>query len=1070
LGEGGKIMPQPHENPKAQIPPELSRLEETLNAKFVRGKPYGDAVASVGPHEPHTIEINDSDKFAQGPKQVKAHEMTHIWRNQLPGPLIKNALPDDPKNPYDLSKLDEWRKQGRTLATIPQEAAAFAIQKWTADPSSRKQLQPWVNDLNIIPLSVEEPTSPNDKGINMKIRPPIPPASEARFMANKLILPKNTGNPWDRPQESTGTGNPWDRPAELVNYEGKEGEGTYPMWDNAGHKIDVNYSSVPEFREQGYQFDINKLPSGRTPQEQFTKDWDADKTHPADNDNSSDVSKLGDEWGAYLKGLPQPHLGDKPTLNLDNLTKIDPHQLPTSADSASRPAALDYVGREALRGAGNAGGAGLGMIAHPLDTLKGAGKFGLDIAKAVAPFGNDPTNFNEDMKGMYQHPFETLESMIPQAAIMGGAPELGDLLKDTAGMASYASEPLKNFGANRMDNLASTRLQKNPNSRGNAINNWGRVYLDEGGTPALTTKGLSDKAFNLSENSIDPKVAKRLDKFGKNLYNKSNEPWNKSIGVNGLLTPSRIVEGLVSATGIGMHNPIMTGAPIVADALMNSTLARSGLGYGAYQLGDLLGKANGLRPVMDTAPKFPSLSNFLKDDSGLFGFGKDKTPPSTPNYSFPSIGDIPPYKETMPPMPLGSENLGPSSLPPKESNSYPLIPSRQFPESQGNGYPLNTNSKFPGRESDNYSIQKPLTPPEKPFNIKDFLKNEEGSIKNPFEGLFGKKPLSNLTDTGPVDTNAMDQHTGFGQGGGTPLNLSGKVLPFDTGGDIESLLGGAKESSPNEMQWFHSGKEGPIPINSLKGNFKAGDPDKAFKLYDTPPPPLQFPKLNVEGYGPSNPRPMPTDFADKPNVLQNQIVATHPRQNFEPTVVQPDQFTSGFPKEGTAGSEIPHMNDIFDRLNTLRQNESKAYQNSLVKPGRQSIEPTNFKEMLMKLLKDDSGFTKFPEATPTSNKLVRGVEIPNNLGVNVGGTMENLGLNGYRVLPPQKVVPKQIPDVLGGEDLGKGGYNIIKNENKKSTTIPSPIEQQILNALKPSGGRIDLPDDGTPYSNYKIKK
>jgi hypothetical protein len=625
-------------------------------------------------------------------------------------------------------------------------------------------------------------------------------------------------------------------------------------------------------------------------------------------------------------------------------------------------------------------------------------------------------------------------------------------------MASYASEPLKNFGANRMDNLAGTNptepkeitdefIERKPEI---PTSSPGRTYLEEGGTPSLSKKGLSknsrdlvykrDEEFSpIHSNYDDPTVeppsipddfAKRqidLKDFAKGAYKKSQEPWYSQFSKR---SP---IEMAMAGMGAFTHHPIAGGIPLLADLIGSSPLAQSTLGYGAYQLGDLLGKANGLRPVMDTAPnfsllpKFPSFSDFMKDQSGhMGGFGTGWESPLKPK----------PQLEK----PLGTVE-GPQVPPmkPRVEPDYPLTPF-------------------------------PFFNPEKPFDIKDFLKNEEGSIKNPFEGLFGKKPLSNLTETGPVDKNAMDQYTGFGQGGGTPLNLSGKVLPFDTGGDIESLLGGAKESSPNEMQWFHSGKEGPIPINSLKGNFKAGDPDKAFKLYDTPPPPLQFPKRNIEGFGPSNPRPMPTDFADKPNALQNQIVATHPRQNFEPTIVQPDQFTSGFPQEGTAGSEIPHMNDIFDRLNTLRQNESKAYQNSLVKPGRQSNEPTNFKEMLMKLLKDDSGFTKFPEATPTSNKLVRGVEIPNNLGVNAGGTMENLGLNGYRVLPPQKVVPKQIPDVLGGEDLGKGGYNIIKNEDKKSTTIPSPIEQQILNALNPSGGRIDLPDDGTPYSTYKIKK
>jgi hypothetical protein len=293
-------------------------------------------------------------------------------------------------------------------------------------------------------------------------------------------------------------------------------------------------------------------------------------------------------------------------------------------------------------------------------------------------------------------------------------------------------------------------------------------------------------------------------------------------------------------------------------------------------------------------------------------------------------------------------------------------------------------------------------PNEKPFDINDFMKNQEG-FWNPFNIIKGKGKQTDPSDLTPLDINALDQHTGFGQG--------------------------------NEMQWLNSGKKGPIPINTLKGPFNAtGDPDKAFKLYDNPPAPLQFPKRNIEGFGPNNPRPMPEDFADKPKALQNQIVATVPRQNFKPTIVQPDQFTSGFPTERTTEPE-----------------------------------PLSFKEMLIKFLRDEGGYTKHPEAAPEAKRVVRGLDFPANLGVNAGGTMKNLGAGGYRILPSQEITPKQVAPSLRGEGLGKGGYRVIPPKTKTQKLSISPIEQQILNALKPSGGRIDFPDN-SPYSNYKIIK
>jgi hypothetical protein len=164
-----------HEDAKAEIPPELERIKKALNVRLKVGQPYGDAVASVGQNEPNVIEINDPKRFAQGSQQTIAHELTHLLFNNLAGPLRAKIPPDNARFPYDISHVDELRKKGYKLWNLPQEVAATVVQTWVANPSERERLQPWIEDFNNAPLSVEEPTPPNAKGIVSAIRPPSPP-------------------------------------------------------------------------------------------------------------------------------------------------------------------------------------------------------------------------------------------------------------------------------------------------------------------------------------------------------------------------------------------------------------------------------------------------------------------------------------------------------------------------------------------------------------------------------------------------------------------------------------------------------------------------------------------------------------------------------------------------------------------------------------------------------------------------------------------------------------------------------------------------------------------------------
>jgi hypothetical protein len=58
---------------------------------------------------------------------------------------------------------------------------------------------------------------------------------------------------------------------------GKLGEGTYPMWNDAGHKLPIPYSAVPQAQKLGYQFDTNEIPERKMkPADAYQQDYTQD--------------------------------------------------------------------------------------------------------------------------------------------------------------------------------------------------------------------------------------------------------------------------------------------------------------------------------------------------------------------------------------------------------------------------------------------------------------------------------------------------------------------------------------------------------------------------------------------------------------------------------------------------------------------------------------------------------------------------------------------------------------------------------------------------------------------------
>jgi len=169
----------------------------------------------------------------------------------------------------------------------------------------------------------------------------------------------------------------------------------------------------------------------------------------------------------------QPSLIQRGQNYFDKLSEVQPHHMPTS---------LKDLGGEALKGIGNIGGAGIGLLTplvHPIDTAKSI------IGTEANPFGG-----LKEAKDLVSHPLETAETLVGQ----GGAAELaGAGLKPIAGRTG---EFLKNKGAQNIDRTAGS-LQADFKHGAEP----GRGYLEGGGTPAISMKSLSKKAGVVAQNA-----------------------------------------------------------------------------------------------------------------------------------------------------------------------------------------------------------------------------------------------------------------------------------------------------------------------------------------------------------------------------------------------------------------------------------------------------------------------------------------------------------------------------------------------------------------------------------------
>lgn len=158
-------------------------LEDTFNT----GRPD---YAGVVKGDPHTIMFDHNTPLDDHTvQQLVAHEGMHIIQHNLPPEIASKIPADDEKDPYNYGGaqgLNDLRKQGGTILSLPREKQAAVIQYYVSQrPHVTGQAaadldstyKPYLEDLNNLPQSTIQPTSPQDSSGTIVTTPraPAPP-------------------------------------------------------------------------------------------------------------------------------------------------------------------------------------------------------------------------------------------------------------------------------------------------------------------------------------------------------------------------------------------------------------------------------------------------------------------------------------------------------------------------------------------------------------------------------------------------------------------------------------------------------------------------------------------------------------------------------------------------------------------------------------------------------------------------------------------------------------------------------------------------------------------------------
>lgn len=192
----------------SSLPPQLQRHLTSDNVKFSHadlgttfskvyrayaplGQREGNSdYAEVEKGEPHNIVFDHKTPLDDHTvQQLVAHEGVHIIQHNLPPEVAAKIPADDEKDPYNYGGaqgLINLRNQGGTILSLPREKQSAAIQYYVSQrPHVTGQdaadmdaaYKPYLDDLDKLPQSQIQPTSPDDKSGTIVTAPraPTPP-------------------------------------------------------------------------------------------------------------------------------------------------------------------------------------------------------------------------------------------------------------------------------------------------------------------------------------------------------------------------------------------------------------------------------------------------------------------------------------------------------------------------------------------------------------------------------------------------------------------------------------------------------------------------------------------------------------------------------------------------------------------------------------------------------------------------------------------------------------------------------------------------------------------------------
>lgn len=272
------------------------------------------------------------------------------------------------------------------------------------------------------------------------------------------------------------------------------GEGTYPMWDTAGHKTYVPYSQVPVKRGQGYQFDTNPYRGNLTPAQAFSKD------EAADPNRTGGTSLTMAPRGATWNGQQEPQSRQESIQRLGESEKNAslPIRLLTGAAKGGATLAKPAVDAINLATGQNTPGETSEMMA-PHSGAEAGAKYAAVAAPLIAGGVVAPAAMAGGLLGGAAGGYAGGAA----GRAMGLDPNQTELLSDAGGLVGgvggaelgtmggqLLSEPMQ-AGGGGLINRAAGLLKKD---FAHGAENPGRSYLEGGGTPAMTMRGLANKA------------------------------------------------------------------------------------------------------------------------------------------------------------------------------------------------------------------------------------------------------------------------------------------------------------------------------------------------------------------------------------------------------------------------------------------------------------------------------------------------------------------------------------------------------------------------------------------------